>query len=127
MRVPRRWRWLVVTASLAAAAGGGWFVLFEEPDHPLGWRNYRRIAAGMTRDEVAQILGGPPGVIGQEPEQPSYMALVEQEGIVDERGSLQGKPEIWYSNRGQIAVLFDSWEKSARVVGKQLGRPVSRS
>jgi hypothetical protein len=110
----------VAVALLAAIISGGWFVLTQEPDHPLGRRNYRRIMAGMTRDEVEGILGGPPG---RAPDQLSFVELVEQEGPVNSLGSLEGKPAIWYSDRGQIIIMFDSWDQSGRVVGKQLYRP----
>jgi hypothetical protein len=82
--------------------------------------------AGMTRDDVTQILGGPPGVIGQAPDPDARVQLVEQGGPVDVLGGLQGKPEIWSSARGQIVVFFDTWDKTARVVGKQLYRVVPR-
>jgi hypothetical protein len=121
----RAWRLVAVTL-LAAIACAGWFVLTQEPDHPLGRRNYRRIMAGMTRPQVEEILGGPPGVMGQAPEQPSFVALVEQEGLVNALGALEGKPAVWYSDRGQIVVMFDDWDQSSRVIGKQLYRPAAR-
>jgi hypothetical protein len=127
MGARRAWRWLVVVALLVTIAGGGWFVLTREADHPLGRRNYRRITAGMTRDDVEQILGGPPGVIGQAPPQLAQVQLVEQEGQVDALGGLEGKPEIWYSDRSQIVVKFDTWDKTGRVVGKQFYRVLPRS
>ena len=40
----------------------------------------------------------------------------------DANGMPEGKPAIWYNDRGQIAVCFDSWEESGRVLGKQLYR-----
>src|SRR5579872_7190852 len=126
MGANRAWRWLAIVGLMAAIVGGGWLVLTQEPDHPLSRRNYRRIKAGMTRDDVAQILGGPPGAVGHVPEKPAHVQLVEQEGPADALGGLEGRPEIWYSNRGQILVLFDSWDKTARVVGKQLYRVVPR-
>jgi hypothetical protein len=111
---------------LAAVAGGGWFVLTREPDHPLSRRNYRRIVAGMTRAEVAEILGGPPGPVGTVPEGVWFVELVEQEGPASATGMLDGKPAVWYSDRGQIIVMFDSWEESGHVLGKQLYRPAPR-
>ena len=126
MRAPRAWRWWVLLVVLVMMASGVWFVLTQEPDHPLGRRNYRRIKVGMSRDDVEQILGGPPGVIGEAPRQTAYGQLIEQEGPVNDLGGSEGKPEIWYSDRGQIVVLFDSWDKTARVVGKQLYRIAAR-
>lgn len=127
MGVNRAWRWLVVVALLVGIAGTGWFVLIQERDHPLGRRNYTRIRAGMTREDVAQILRGPPGAMG--PGQLAHMQqhmLIEQEGPVGALGGLEGKPEIWYNDRGEILVTFDSWDAGARVVGKQLYVPVPR-
>ena len=121
MGTNRTWRWLAGLA-LFAAVGGAWFVLTQEPDHPLGRGDYRRIRNGMSRDDVAQILGVPPGGIVQESDPPPLMQLVEQEGTVNALGGLEGKPEIWYGDRGQIVVLFDDWDKTGRVVGKQLYR-----
>ncbi|HEV3258202.1 MAG TPA: hypothetical protein VG013_15060 [Gemmataceae bacterium] len=77
----------------------------------------------MTRAEVEVVLGAPPGVVGGAPEQTSFVALVEQEGPVDAHGALEGKPAVWYSARGQIIVMFDAWDESGRVVGKQLYLP----
>jgi hypothetical protein len=122
----RAWMRLLVLALPIAAAVGGWFILTQQPDHPLSGRNYRQIRAGMTRGEVEAILGGPEGVVGQGPEQPSFVALVEQEGPVDALGALEGKPAVWFSDQGQIVVTFDSWELSGRVVGKQLYRRTAR-
>jgi hypothetical protein len=122
VRVNRRWLFVVAGLLLLPVASGTWLILTWEPDHPLSKRNYRRIMPGMTRDEVADILGGPPGPVGPVPEGPWFVELVEQEGPVTATGMLQGKPAIWYSERGQILVTFNSWEKSARVVGKQLYR-----
>jgi hypothetical protein len=118
--------YLLILALLITSAVGGWFILNQEPDHPLGRRNYIRIKAGMTRADVEAILGGPPGAGGQAPGETSFVALVEQEGSVDALGALQGKPAIWYNDRGQIIVMFDGWDQSARVVGKQLYRPAPR-
>jgi hypothetical protein len=112
--------------SLLVAAAGGWLVLTREPDHPLSRRNYRRIAAGMTRAEVAEILGGPPGPVGPVPEGLWFVELVEQEGPVNASGTLEGAPAVWYSDRGQVVVFFDSWEETGRVLGKQLYRPAPR-
>jgi hypothetical protein len=117
---------VVVVLLLAVIAGGGWFAWHREPDHPLGRRNYRQIVTGMSRDDVAQILGGPPGPQGQAPQQPAFVQLVEQEGPVDALGGLQGKPEVWFNDRGQIVVRFDTWDKTGRVIGKQLYRVVPR-
>jgi hypothetical protein len=122
MRVNLRWLLLITMVLLLAVTGGTWLVLTWEPDHPLSRRNYRRIMPGMNRDEVADILGGPPGPVGPVPEGLWFVELVEQEGPVTATGMLQGKPAIWYNDRSQIAVTFDSWEKSAHVVGKQLYR-----
>jgi hypothetical protein len=121
-------RWLVAVTLLVAIISGGWFVfvLTQETDHPLGRRNYQRIRVGMTRDEVGEILGASPGVTGQATEQLTFVELVEQEGPVDTFGGLAGKPEVWFSERGQIIVKFDTWDRSGRVVGKQLYRPASR-
>jgi hypothetical protein len=116
----------VVAALLVAVAGGGWFVLNWEADHPISRRNYRRIVAGMTRAEVAEILGGPPGPARPVPEGLWLVELVEQEGPVNASGTLEGKPAIWYSDRGQILVTFDSWDESGHVLGKQLYRPARR-
>lgn len=116
----------MTVALVVAVAVGCWFTLIREPDHPLGRRNYRRIAAGMTRTEVEAILGGPAGVVGQAPDYPSFVKLVEQEGPVNALGGLEGKAAVWFSNRGQIVVTFDSWDQSGRVVGKQLYRPAPR-
>jgi hypothetical protein len=120
----RAWLRLLALALLMALAAGGWFILTQEPDHPLSRHNYRRIVIGMTRAEVEAILGGPRGAVGQTPEHPSFVALVEQEGPVDVHGALAGNPAIWFSDRGQIVVMFDSWDQSGRVVGKQLFRLV---
>jgi hypothetical protein len=122
----RGWRWLLAVAVLIAIIGGGWFVLMQEPDHSLGRRNYQRIRVGMTRNEVEEILGASPSVTGQATQQLALVELVEQEGPVDTFGGLEGKPEVWFSERGQIIVMFDTWDRSGRVVGKQLYRPASR-
>jgi hypothetical protein len=122
----RTWLRFLTLALPIAVAVGSWFILTQEPDHPLNGRNYRRIRAGMTRGEVEAILGGPEGVVGQGPEQPSFVTLVEQEGPVDALGALQGKPAVWFNDQGQIVVTFDSWERSGRVVGKQLYRRAPR-
>src|SRR5437870_3992062 len=112
----RAWLRLLTFALLTTVAVVGWFMLTQEPDHPLGRRNYRRIVAGMTRAEVAAILEGPEdGWVGQAPEQHPFVALVEQEGPANAHGMLEGKPTVWCSERGQIVVMFDTWEKSARV------------
>jgi hypothetical protein len=120
------WRKLVLLLLLALTVALAGFVLNQEPDHPLGRRNYQQIVAGMTRDDVARILGGPPGPVGEVPEQPGCVQLVEQEGPANASGGLEGKPEVWYSGRGQIVVLFDTWDKTGRVVGKQRYRVVPR-
>jgi hypothetical protein len=112
----------VLVVLLGAAVGGGWLLLTPEADHPLSRSNYRRIRAGMTRAQVAEVLGGPPGAVGPVPKELSFVELVEQEGPVDANGMPEGKPAIWYNDRGQIAVCFDSWEESGRVLGKQLYR-----
>jgi hypothetical protein len=122
----RAWLLVVICALLTAGTVVSWFVFTQEPDHKLGRRNYRRITLGMTRAEVAAILGGPPGVVGEVPDELSFVALVEQEGPANAHGMLEGKPAVWYSDRGQIIVMFDTWEESARVIGKQLYRPVPR-
>jgi hypothetical protein len=108
--------------SLLTMTGSAWFVLTWEANHPLSRHTYRRIMLGMTRDEVVKILGGPPGPVEPVPEQVWFVELIEQEGPTTATGMLRGMPQIWYNERGQIAVNFDSWEKSARVVGKQLYR-----
>jgi hypothetical protein len=120
--------YMLILCLLIMAAVAGWFILNQEPDHPLNRRNYSRIMAGMTRADVEAILGGPPGAGGQAQGETSFVALVEQEGSVDALGALQGKPKpaIWYNDRGQIIVMFDGWDQSARVVGKQLYRRAAR-
>jgi hypothetical protein len=117
----RGWRFVLLVL-LVAAVGGGWLLLAPEPDQPLSRNNYRRIRAGMTRAEVAEVLGGPPGAVGPVPKDLWFAELVEQEGPVDANGMPEGKPAIWYNDRGQIAVYFDTWEESGRVLGKQLYR-----
>jgi hypothetical protein len=126
MSTNRAWRWLVVAALLVTVGGGCWFVLTGEPDHPLGRRNYRRIKADMTRGDVEQILGSSPGMMVPPSDPPAQVQLIEQEGPVDALGGMQGKPEVWTNDRGQIVVFFDSWDQSARVVGKQFYRVVPR-
>lgn len=127
MRTNRRtWSGLAAAALLIVAAALGWFVLTGEPDHPLSRQNYQRIKAGMTRREVEQILGGPPGVIGRAPEGPWFVALVEQEGPTNSLGTLDGIPAIWSGARGQILVMFDTGDQSGRVLGKQFYRPAPR-
>lgn len=125
MRASHWWRWAAV-AVLLAVVGGAWLLRDREPDHPLSRRNYRRIVAGMTRAQVAAILGGPPGAVGPVPEGSWFVELVEQERPVDVLGGLEGKLAVWYGDRGQIVVTFDSWEESAHVLGKQLYRPANR-
>ena len=115
---------LLVLGLLIAVGLGIWFGLTQEPDQTLGWRNYSRIKAGMTRAEVEAILGGPEGPVGHAPDETWFVALTEQEGPMDALGGMKGKPAVWYNDRGQIIVLFDSWDESGRasghVVGKQL-------
>jgi hypothetical protein len=118
--------YLLILALLISSAVGGWFILNQEPDHPLSRSNCIRIKAEMTRADVEAILGGPPAAGGQAPGETSFVALVEQEGSVDALGALQGKPATWYNDRRQIIVMLNGWDQSARVVGKQHYHPAPR-
>ena len=44
---------------LVSALVVGVFFLWPERRHPLGRANYRKIALGMSKEEVEAILGGP--------------------------------------------------------------------
>jgi hypothetical protein len=115
-RLPRG---IALAAVLAMMSGALWLAIARQPDHPLGRREYRRIAHGMTRAEVQAILGKPRRPTG---DGLSLVELVDQEGPVNAFGTPEGKPDIWVGSQGQIAVYFDSWDASARVLGKQLYR-----
>jgi hypothetical protein len=74
VKVIRVWHLAVALVVLVAGAIAVWLALTREPDHPLSRYNYRRIVPGMTRDEVSEILGGPPGPPGA-----WFVELIEQE------------------------------------------------
>jgi hypothetical protein len=57
-----RKRLLLAFALLLAVAGGLWFVI---PPRKIHSENFQHIRNGMSREEVHELLGGPPGKYGE--------------------------------------------------------------
>jgi hypothetical protein len=81
----------------------------------VSWTNYCRIQPGMTRAEVEQLLGVPPG------------------GYCAERTRLASDPplapeleggELWVTDNGGIVVAFDD---SGRAIAKGWLKPLDRT
>ena len=55
-------KWLLAAVAALLAAGAGGYVLFQELTRPrFDAAKLDEVRRGMTRQEVADLLGGPPG------------------------------------------------------------------
>ena len=87
----------VLLVLLLGAAGIELPVLFPRPSKATA-ANFSRITVGMTRVEVEDILGGPPG---------DYRNGPTGKALFPKLGRLTPGYEFWWGDEGFIAIRFD--------------------
>jgi hypothetical protein len=87
---------------------GGWLTLgLSRPRHRITRENIERIEQGMTRQEVAALLGAPPGNYSRHQIPALYDPGLGHSGPpVDELHDCEGTVEEWVGDRSAVRVCF---------------------
>src|SRR5262245_21163032 len=100
---------LAVSVLCLGAAGYGAARLIQ-PNHRINRATHQQIEEGMTRQEVEDLLGVPPGnyTTGRE-------LFSVSDFINSETGARTRPPgDLWQSDHGEIRVCFDDDDKVSR-------------
>ncbi len=96
---------MVLAALTALAAGAGLAVyrsIITPPRRTLNAAGFDQVRVGMTRAEVEQLLGGPPGDYCR---YPGGGMTITTEGVRAPPGSVE---QIWFDERNRFEVWFDA-------------------
>ena len=111
-KLPRR-RWVIASAVALLAVAAGLLYAWTERTGCFSYSNYQRIQAGMSREQVAELLGSPGEETKNIPGVPPYVRL-------------PGAPPGW---RGAVwGDTFVHWQDGSRdiYVGFSEGRVTSK-
>jgi outer membrane protein assembly factor BamE (lipoprotein component of BamABCDE complex) len=95
---------LGVVVVLLTVVTGSWFLTRPRP-HRINQEGFDRITDGMTRQEVEEVLGRPPGDYTDRRDYPGEVHFPITLGW-DDTTSMYSSDE-WVSDQGRIVVYFD--------------------
>ena len=103
----------VVIVTLAAVLAFTW-VGWREVTTPEPVRAYERLRLGMTKDEVINAIGVPPGNYTNNESGRTYFERIRESGMPFEKlRSASVTVELWMWKDHSISVAFDEAEKTA--------------
>jgi hypothetical protein len=104
----RRWRRFGLVAGGALALAAGLFAFWlGTPGSKLRPQNLAAVRPGMTRQQVADLLGGPPGDFGSFPDGPVDSGDGSVRQLFAEPTARPVTAENWVDDRASITVFFD--------------------